>query len=95
MQSRSTLSGFELIEMHNGPAGYQSKKAKGALPAQVVQPAQASWLREQLRQTLLSSAQFLKGLPEQAWLPTTCLQELAVTCSQSQHTSEMQTMRQV
>ncbi len=92
MHSRDTSSGFQLVMMHNGPAGCQSEKVRGALPAQVVRPAQASWLREQLRQTLLSSAQFLRGLPEQAWLPTTCLQELVVTCSQSQHTSEMQSI---
>jgi len=93
MHSRDKSSGFQLVEMHNGPAGCQSKKVSGALPAQVVQPAQASWLREQLRQTLLSSAQFLRGLPEQAWLPTTCLQELGVTCSQDQPRLEMRSVQ--
>ena len=93
MQSRDTSNGFQLVEIRNEPADYQSKKFRDALPAGVVRPAQASWLIEQLRRMLLSSAQFLKGLLEQAWLPTTWLQELVVTYSQGQPRLHMRSIQ--
>ena len=93
MQSRGTSSSFQLVEIRYEPADYQSEKFRDALPAGVVRAAQASWLTEQLRRMLLSSAQFLKGLLEQAWLPTTWLQELVVTYSQGQPRLHMRSIQ--